>query len=489
MRSLPSYPEAESAILGGILLRGSSALAEIQSEVRVDEFLDPRHSAIYAAMQALVTRGEAVDVVTLEAQLRSTDELKLLPQGIGFLNRLGDLYATSYNIAHHARLVRRAAKQRQIILTCHEVADEAHESHENHDDWVNDAEQRVYKAFEREQKGTALGLPELAGILAKDQLGRRDPVTGARLEDPVVKTGYPSLDEALDGGFSPTDFVILAARPRVGKTAFVLNIGLRNAVPRWNQDVKVNPVQPVIMFSMEMSHLKIVRRVAGIEAGLLVSKLKRGELDEREMRILIREVDRVMRGQMVVDQQGGLSINEIRARLRRWRSDPRIFPPGGKQIGLAIVDYLQLANASGERVGRVPIGNREQEIATISRNLKAAAMELGIVVMGLSQLNRAVDARADHRPILSDLRESGAIENDADAILFVYREEVYLPPNATPEQRAPVQNKAEIIIGKARDGGSDVAHLHFFGETQRFEEPGHDERPPATLFREENWNP
>jgi replicative DNA helicase len=376
---------------------------------------------------------------------------------------------------------------REIVITCSEVTAEARDDHADVDEWMNGAERRIYKAFERQQLGTVKELPALGTMLFEDLVSRRDPETGKRLQQPIVPSGYAPLDHYLDGGMSPGEFVIIAARPSMGKTAFVLNIALNNGVPRWNQPVE--EVQPVLFFSMEMSHTQIARRIAGIEAGIPVSRLKRGDLDARLMLQLVREMNRVQRGHVAVDEEGGLSINELRARARRWRADPRRFQKGGKQIGLIVVDYMQLATAGGERLHRTPIANREQEVSAISRGLKAMAKELHLPVIGLSQLNRAVDSRENHRPILSDLRESGAIEQDADVIMFVYRGARYLPPKPTPEQRAEVENKAEIIIGKARDGQTNTAHLYFFEDTQKFADVEHQTVPAAPLIPQENWAP
>ena len=469
-RTLPHRPEAENAVLGGILLRGRDALSEVLEHITEEDFYQPRAQAVFRAMRILEERGEPIDVITLEAQLRRTGELELVG-GIEGLARL-DKYATAHNITAHAELILEAAQVRNLVVTTREIAEEGMQELEDVKAYIDTAEQRILKVNERGRKSTYRSSRELMlevfqGITERQR--QTDPITG-------ISTGFFQMDE-MTAGLQPSDLIILAARPSMGKTAFALNLA-QNACILPAKYANAPPEQrparyPVLFFSLEMGATQLIERVLCSEARVDYAQLRRGgRMMEQDFRGLIAAADRISNAPLYIDDTAAPSILEIRARSRRWRDDRTIFPdpdpndPNPKQLGLVMVDYLQLA-----RGGKARYDSREQEISEISRGLKALAKELKVPVIALSQLNRAVDSRADHRPQLSDLRESGAIEQDADVIMFIYREERYLSGDVPEEKRREVENKAEIIIGKQRNGPIGTVHLTFMKKHTRFENP------------------
>jgi replicative DNA helicase len=471
-RTLPHRPEAENAVLGGILLRGRDALGEVQEYVREEDFYQPRAQAVFRAMRILDERGEPIDVITLEAQLRRTGELELVG-GIEGLARL-DRYATAHNIKAHAELILEAAQVRNLVVATREIAEEGMGELEDPKAYIDTAEQKVLKVNERGRKSTYrssrdLMLEVFQGIT--DRQRQTDPITG-------VPTGFFALDE-MTAGLQPSDLLIIAARPSMGKTAFALNLAQQACVtPAKYMNAPADqrpPRYPVLFFSLEMGATQLIERVLCSEARVDYAQLRRGgRMMEQDFRNLIAAADRISSAPLYIDDTAAPSIMEIRARARRWRDDRTIFPDpdpadpsaNHKGLGMIMVDYLQLA-----RGGKARYDSREQEISEISRGLKALAKELKVPVVALSQLNRAVDSRADHRPQLSDLRESGAIEQDADVIMFIYREERYLTGDVPEDKRREVENKAEVIIGKQRNGPIGTVHLNFMKKHTRFENP------------------
>lgn len=461
-RQQPHNHEAEAAILGGILLRGQQALNEVLDVISTEDLYNTAHQAVFKAMLVLDERREPIDVVTLEAQLRGVGELKVAG-GLEGLNKLGDRYATSQNIVHHAELVRRMAMVRNLVITARDVAEEGMEELENVDEFIDQAEKRIMAVNERGRRTAYRSSNELLKqvfVTITERAKRQNPITG-------VATHFTDVDK-MTGGLQPGDLVIIAARPSMGKTAFVLNLCQNACVPQQRHielpEAEQPVLHPVLFFSLEMGATQLIERVLCAEAKVDASKLRSGAFVDDDFRRLIGAADRIARAKFYIDDQAAPSILEMRARARRFRDDRSIFTGDKEQFGLIVVDYLQLA-----RGGKNRYDSREQEISEISRGLKAMAKELHMPVLALSQLNRAVDSRADHRPQLSDLRESGAIEQDADVIMFIYREERYLSGDASPADRQKVENKAEIILGKQRNGPIGTVHLTFLKHHTRFE--------------------
>jgi replicative DNA helicase len=461
-RTLPHNHEAEAAILGGILLRGQQALSDVLDVISPEDFYNTAHQAIFKAMMVLDERREPIDVVLLEAQLRSVGELKVVG-GLEVLNKLSDRYATSQNIIHHAELVRRLSMLRNLVIVSREVSEDGMEELENVDEFIDQAEKRIMAVNERGRRTAYRSSNELLKqvfVTITERAKRQNPITG-------VPTHFTDLDK-MTGGMQPGDLVIIAARPSMGKTAFVLNLCQNACVPlarHLSLPEEEQPIMhPVLFFSLEMGATQLVERVLCAEAKVDAGKLRSGAFVDDDFRQLIGAADRISRAKFYIDDQAAPSILEMRARARRFKEDRSIFTGNKEQFGLIVVDYLQLA-----RGGKARYDSREQEISEISRGLKAMAKELHMPVLALSQLNRAVDSRADHRPQLSDLRESGAIEQDADVIMFIYREERYLAGDASEADRKKVENRAEIIIGKQRNGPIGTVHLTFMKHHTRFE--------------------
>lgn len=470
MRTLPHSKEAELAVLAGILLR-NDAFIEVSSLLDEDSFYVPVNRAVYRAMAALAGRSESIDPVTLEHQLRATNELGMVG-GLEGLGKLADRYASSHHVANHAKIVWRKARLRRLILTAVDIADQGREDIEDIDRFINDSEQRVLEVNDggrdvgyRHAKDLIHGVFESITERAK----RKNPITG-------VPTGFHKLDE-MTGGMQPGDLIILAARPSMGKTALALNLAQNACItqPKHQHlpEEERPPRYPVLVFSIEMSAGQLIERVICSEARVDAGRVRAGRIVEQEFRDMVSAADRLHKAPLYIDDSGSPTILEIRARARRFRQDRKLFPPifdkdgkedtKTKRLGLIVVDYLQLC-----RGGAKKYTSREQEISEVSRGLKALAKELELPVLALAQLNRGVDSRADHRPQLSDLRESGAIEQDSDVIAFIYREARYVTDE---QERAKVERDAEVIIGKQRNGPTGTVNLIFRGEHTRFENP------------------
>lgn len=471
-KPLPHNKEAEAAVLGAILLR-NDALGDVVSIVGENDFYVPAHRSVFKAMAKLSDRGQPIDIVTLEHQLRAVDELGLIG-GIEGLGKLADRYASSHNITHHAELIRQTASIRNLVVAAQEIAEEGRGEVEDVAAFIDNAERRLLEVNQSGRQGSYKSAKDLIhgvfeGITERAKL--KNPITG-------VPTHFSRMDE-MTGGLQPGDLIILAARPSMGKTALALNFAQHACIlqdrHRHLPEEDRPPRYPVLFFSLEMSATQLIERILCSEAEVDAGKLRAGRLVEHEFAKLVRAADRVHKAPLYIDDSAAPTILEIRARARRFKQDRQIFPPrpeGEKtrQLGLIVVDYLQLC-----RGGRGKYDIREQEISEISRGLKAIAKELEVPVLALSQLNRGVDSRADHRPMLSDLRESGAIEQDADLIMFIYREARYV----TDEQkRKEVERLAEVIIGKQRNGPTGTVHLNFFGEHTRFRNPAPDAAIP-----------
>jgi replicative DNA helicase len=467
-RPLPHNKEAEAAVLGGVLLR-NDALNEIVTIVTEDDFYVPAFRSVFKAMVKLADRGQPIDIVTLEHQMRAADELGLIG-GLEGLNKLTDRYASSHNITHHAELIRQQASIRNLVVACQEIAEEGRTDVEDVGTFIDTAERRLLEVNQSGRQGSYRSAKDLIhGVFENitERAKLKNPITG-------VPTMYTKMDE-MTGGMQPGDLVILAARPSMGKTALALNLAQNACIMQERHSTlpdEERPVRyPVLFFSLEMSAGQLIERILCSEARVDASKLRGGRLVEDEFARLVRAADRVYKAPLYIDDSAAPTILEIRARARRFRQDRTIFPPPAegddrkrKQLGMIVVDYLQLCRGGGR------YDMREQEISEISRGLKAIAKELEVPVLALSQLNRGVDSRADHRPQLSDLRESGAIEQDADVIMFIYRAERY---ETDEEKRKQIEGESEVIIGKQRNGPTGTVHLTFIGKHTRFENPAH----------------
>ncbi len=449
-RILPHSVDAEESVIGGLLFSGR-AMTLVADIINADDFYDAKHEAIYAAIVDLDQRSRPIDLITVAEQMRQSGTLsKLSAHGSeAYLAELLNKVGTVENIAHHARIIREKGTARRLILAASSIQERGYSDEIDVDGYIDQAQQAVFEIANRSNRQSYEPVRRVLhnAIKALEQrFSRKQAVTG-------VATDYSKFDE-MTAGFQPGDLVIIAARPSMGKTAFVMNCA---------QNAALNHGVPTLVFSLEMSKESLIERVLCSEARVESQKLRSGFLETRDWIGITKAAGRIAEAPIWIDDSGSPSLMEIRAKCRRWRSDSSIFPQGLEQIGLVVVDYLQLVHGTPQ--GREQ--NREREISEISRGFKALAKELKVPVLALSQLNRSVESRADKRPMASDLRESGAIEQDADVICFIYRDEFY-------NKESPDRGVAEIIIGKQRNGPTGTARLAFLNQYTRFENLAED---------------
>ena len=448
-RVLPNSKDAEESVLGGILFSGR-AISLVADLVDAADFYDARHEAIYGAMAELDQKSRPIDLITVAEQMRQSGTMAKLAASDNevYLAELANKVATIENIAQHARIIRAKATARRLILEASGIVDKGYEAVEV-EEYIDHAQQVVFEIANRSNRQSYEPVRKVLhnAIKAIEQrFNRKEAITG-------VPSDFHKFD-GMTAGFQPGDLIIIAARPSMGKTAFVMNCA---------QNAALNHSIPTLVFSLEMSKESLIERVLCCEARVESQKLRSGFLETRDWINITKVASTIAEAPMWIDDSGSPSIMEIRAKCRRWRSDQGVFPKGVEQMGLVVIDYLQLIHGAPQ--GREQ--NREREISEISRGLKALAKELRVPVVALSQLNRSVESRADKRPMASDLRESGAIEQDADLICFIYRDEQY-------NKESPDQGIAEIIIGKQRNGPTGTARLAFRKEYTRFENLAED---------------
>lgn len=434
----PHSLEAEQSVLGGLLLDNDAA-DRVGDVVSAEDFYNDAHRNIYRHIIQLIADGRPADVVTLAEALVSAQKLDYVG-GLAYLGALVQNVPTAANIRHYAQIVRDRSILRQLAATAGEIADSAYNPMGRNAKMVLDeAEAKVLHIAEQGSRG-AQNFQEIGKLLATvvdriELLYSRDnpsDVTG-------VPTGYPDLDK-MTSGFQPGDLIIVAGRPAMGKTSLALNIG---------EHVALEARLPVAVFSMEMGATQLALRLIGSVGRLDQHKLRTGRLVAEDWDKLSMALGRLNEAPILIDETPALNAIEVRSRARR------LMKQHGK-LGLVIVDYLQLMQSTTQGE------NRATELSEISRSMKALAKELQVPVVALSQLNRSLEQRPDKRPVMSDLRESGALEQDADVILFIYRDEVYKPDS-------PDKGTAEIIISKQRNGPTGKITLTFLGEYTRFE--------------------
>jgi len=436
-RQPPYSAEAEQAVLGAMLLDQQAALdaCELLNETL---FYREGHRRLFRAMRTLIERGGVIDPITLQDELGRSGELEAVG-GVEYLSYLLDFTPTAANLAYHAGIVREKGLLRRLIEVATGIVQEAYDAKRLAGDVLDSAEQRIFEVAEFRQKQDFVRLKELLWPTMEriESLhGKGQTITG-------VPSGFADLDEKT-AGFQPSELVIVAARPSMGKTAFCLNVAASAAITKGI---------PTAIFSLEMSKEALVQRLLTAEARVDAHRLRQGLLKDADYALMARAAGQLSGAPIWIDDSAALTPLELRAKARRIKAEA--------DIGLVIVDYLQLMRSPEQAE------NRTQEISAISRALKALAKELAIPVVALSQLSRAPEQRgADlKRPQLSDLRESGAIEQDADVVLFIYRPEMY----ATEDQRDELAGQAEVIIGKQRNGPTGTVKLFFHKAYTRFD--------------------
>ena len=439
LRVPPHSIEAEQSVLGGLLL-DNSAWDRAADLLTDSDFYRYEHQLIFMAIQQLVSASKPADVITVFEQLQMLGKASEVG-GLTYLNALAQSVPSAANMRRYAEIVRERAVLRKLVTASDEIATNAFSPQgKTVSDILDEAEAKIMKIGEEGSRNKQ-GFFAMDGLVV-DLLDRVQELADNGSEDVTgVRTGFIDLDK-MTAGLQKGDLIILAARPSMGKTAFALNIG---------ENVAVNEGLPVAVFSMEMGASQLALRMVGSIGRINQQNLRTGRLSDDEWSRLSETVEKLRHAHVFIDETPGLSPNELRARSRRLA---RQF---GGTLGLIIVDYLQLMSGSGGNEE-----NRATVIGEISRGLKALAKELQCPVIALSQLNRSVETRPDKRPMMSDLRESGAIEQDADVIMFIYRDEYY-------NKESKIPGVAEIIIGKQRNGPVGSMHLAFLKANTRFE--------------------
>ena len=435
----PHSVEAEQSLLGGLLL-DNQAFDKIADLVTAEDFYRDDHRRIFRHLAKLIEHAKPADVVTIAESIEASED-KDRTGGPAYLGSLAQNTPSALNIRRYAELVRERSVQRRLVTVATEIAEAAlAPSGKEVGQLLDEAESRIMEVGEKGQRGTQ-GFEAIQPVMARvferiDHLYHQDPksdVTG-------LSTGFVDLDKET-AGLQEGDLVVVAGRPSMGKTAFALNIA---------EHVAVNDGIPVAIFSMEMGATQLAMRLLGSLARVDQQNMRTGRLSDEEWSSLSTGMGKLHDAPIFIDETGGLNALELRSRARR------IHRQCGK-LGLIIVDYIQLMSASTEGE------NRATEVSEISRSLKSLAKELKAPVVALSQLNRALESRNEKRPLMSDLRESGAIEQDADVILFIYRDEVYFA------EKPDNKGKAEVIIGKQRNGPIGTVNLTFLAKHTRFE--------------------
>jgi replicative DNA helicase len=438
----PQVVDLEEAVLGAMMI-DKKGVDEVIDILQPDAFYKEAHKYIFEAIVQLFTDTQPIDLLTVSAQLRKNAKLELAG-GDFYLIQLTQKIASSAHIEFHSRIILQKYIQRSLIRISSDIIEESYDETTDVFDLLDKAESKLYEVTQGNIKRSSETAQSLVLQAKKriEEIAKQEGLSG-------IATGFEKLDK-ITSGWQPSDLIIIAARPGMGKTAFVLSMA---------RNIAIDFGKPVALFSLEMSSVQLITRLISSETGLSSEKLRTGKLEKHEWEQLSIKVKNLEKAPLFIDDSPSLSIFDLRAKARRLASQ--------HGIKLIIVDYLQLMTAGGNGKGG---GNREQEISTISRNLKALAKELSIPVIALSQLSRAVETRgSSKRPLLSDLRESGAIEQDADIVSFIYRPEYYKIDEWDDEEQSPTAGQAEFIIAKHRNGSLENIRLKFIGNLGKFD--------------------
>jgi replicative DNA helicase len=438
----PQNLEAEQAVLGAILL-DNQALFKALEVIAPDEFYRPAHRRIFEAMIEVGERNQVIDLVTLADHLQRAGLL----EGIGgsaYLTDLSQAVATAASVTYHAKLIHETAVNRTLIGVATEIVAQGYEGTRRVDELLDFAEQRIFGIAERRLKRSFTPMKDVVDGTVEhiNQLyERKEKITG-------IPTGFRDLDE-MTAGLQPSDLIIVAGRPSTGKTSLALGIALHAAL---------NKQRPytVAVFSLEMSKEQLCMRLLSAAGRLDMHRIRTGHLHEGEWKRLVHAASTLHESKIYIDDTPAITALEMRAKIRRLRAEAG--------LDLVVVDYLQLMSGRGDTE------NRQQEISDISRSLKSVAKELRIPIVALSQLSRAVENRPNKKPVLADLRESGAIEQDADLVMMIYRSDLYVTEQDEAEEKTDQGRVAEILIAKHRNGPTGKIELTFLPELAKFED-------------------
>ncbi len=429
----PNDIEAEQAILGSMLTDKDAVISAIEV-LKTEDFYREDNRIIYEAILNLYNKADPIDIITLKAELVSMGKFDVVG-GIEYLASLPDMAPTSANIEKYIKIVEEKSMLRNLISTANEIIALGYEPTEEVDMIVDEAERKMFNIMQQKSKK---GYSSIKDILV-DTFVDLEKLYNQKQQITGVPTGFIDLDKRT-AGLHESDLILVAARPAMGKSAFALNIATNAAV---------RAKMPVVIFSLEMSKEQMANRILCSEAMVDSNKVRTGKIDDEDWVKLAGALGPLSESGIYIDDTPGISVMEIRAKCRKLKLE--------KNIGLVVIDYLQLVQGSSSKRG----GSREQEISEISRSLKILAKEINVPVIALSQLSRAPEQRPDHRPILSDLRESGAIEQDADIVMFLYRDEYY-------NEESEKKGIAEVIIAKHRAGSTGTVDLWWLGNYTKF---------------------
>ena len=431
-RIMPNSLEAEQSVVGSMIM-DKQAIITAGEMLVADDFYHNQYGVMFQTMVDMNNEGRPVDIVTLQERLKEKN-VSAEVYSLEFIRDLLAAVPTSANIRQYAGIVKDKSILRNIIRVNDSIANDCYAGTQKTEDILADTEKKIFDLVKNKVNHEYKPIDKVV-LEALDKISsaakNRGAVTG-------VPTGFKDLDGYLSG-LQPSDFVLVAARPSMGKTAFVLNVA---------ENVAIKQGITTAIFSLEMSNVQLVNRMLSLESTVDADKLRKGRLDSSDWGKLIEGADSIAKSHLIIDDTPGISISELRSKCRKYKME--------NDLGLVIIDYLQLMSGSGRRSD-----NRQQEISDISRALKALARELNVPVVTLSQLSRAVEQRPDHRPMLSDLRESGAIEQDADVVMFLYRDDYY-------NKDTDIKGIAEIIIAKQRNGPIGTVKMAWIPEQTRF---------------------
>ena len=440
---IPQNIEAEEAILGAALVN-PSCLAKVSDSIDAGCFYKPAHRYIYEAMLELFNNNDNIDIVSVSDVLSYNGKLEAVG-GRAYINDLAENTITTTNVAYYAKIIKEKATKRALISAGAEIVSKGYDL-EPSDASIEQAEKLIYDISSNKTTSDLIPVKDLV-LDAYEKIEYRSNHKG---ELSGVSTGFDKLDMTLNG-LNKSDLIILAARPAMGKTALALNIA---------QNVAINEKVPVCIFSLEMSAGQLVQRMLCSQAEVDSQRVKTGQMQPKDWEKLTQAMDDFHNARIYIDDSGGCTLTDVRTKLRRLKSQV-------KDLGLVVIDYLQLMESSGKE-------DRLQQISAISRGLKILAKELDVPVLALSQLSRQVESRNDKRPMLSDLRESGSIEQDADIVMFIYRADYYAKADESEEEEAIKANSkglSEVIIAKHRNGPVDTVKLLFQSNITKFKNP------------------
>ncbi len=435
----PQNIDAEQAVLGAMLI-DNEAIVKVAEILNTDDFYREAHRVIYRVMLALHERREAVDLVTVTDALRTEGKLEDIG-GIAYVTSLANAVPTAANVVHHAKIVEEKATLRKMIGAATEIAASGYEPEGSVEEVVDRAEARILEIANRKKKSDFIPIAKVVDSTSDEIIAlveNRISLTG-------IPTGFVDFDK-MTAGLHPSDFIIIAARPSMGKTALALNM-VQNIAIRGHRKEGAKP-KTVAIFSLEMSKEQLVRRMICSEGNIDSQALRVGELSEKDLDSFWVACDELNKAKIFIDD-AATTVMEMRNRARRLKAE--------HGLDLIVIDYLQLMSGSSRR----NLGDRQQEVSEISRSLKALAREMDVPVVALSQLSRSVESRTVKRPMLSDLRESGSLEQDADVVAFLYREDYYIPDT-------DLKNVAELIIAKHRNGPTGTVNLFFHKNFAKF---------------------